>query len=278
MKRYFSKKNFKRIEKDFNFLVKLISNSHGEYDFAIRKDYFNLYYKGNNMARVAPKKNDTYEVSINQKFFDGTKADNPLYYSSKTYKINKKTIYAKTTLSSKQLHPFFQKKHLKAFESRIKKVNNGEEITFEQSLITDNLDREDFIIIDRQVTDTQLKRKRMDLLALKQIEENKYHFIVLEVKLGNNPELKEEVASQLNFYVNHINTNFNSYKKCYEMHFKQKKELGLIKNPDFEEIEITEPVEGKILVGLYSGIAKKQIDELLKTYPDLNVKLFTNEI
>ncbi|NLI11422.1 MAG: hypothetical protein GX425_02060, partial [Peptococcaceae bacterium] len=41
--------------------------------------------------------------------------------------------------------------------SRIKAINNGEEITFEQMIITDNMDREDLIIIDRQVTDEQLR-------------------------------------------------------------------------------------------------------------------------
>ena len=181
-------------------------------------------------------------------------------------------------MKPKQLHPFFQRKHLIEFASKIKKEHNGEEIDFEQSLITDNLNRESIIIIDRQVTDTILKRKRLDLLALKQIEGNKYKFIVSEVKLGNNRELKNKVASQLDGYVKHIKKYFTDYKQCYEIHFEQKKELSLIKIPASNKIEIVEPVEGIILVGGYSGIAKNQISELDATFPHLEVKQFTNEI
>ena len=271
IKRYLSDDNLQRIKKDFNFLFKLIDKSYGEFDFAIRDNYFNIYYKGNSLAKVVPKNNGSYKVSINAKFFDHTKADDTSFYTSKKNSEN-------IILLRKQLHSFFQKKHLTEFASRIKKVHNGEEIDFEQSLITDNLNREDFIFIDRQVTDTKLKRKRLDLLALKQVKGNQYKFVISEVKLGNNSELKSKVASQLDGYVKHINDNFSDYKKCYEKHFEQKRELGLIKKPAINKINIIEPVEGIILVGGYSGIAIRQINELKSTYPHLKVIQFTNEI
>ena len=271
IKRYLSNDNLKRIKNDFKFLFKLIDTSYGEFDFAIRDNYFNIYYKGNSLAKVEPKKGNYYKVSINAKFFDNTKADDASFYTSKRDSEN-------IILSSKQLHRFFQRKHLTEFASRIKKVHNGEEIDFEQSLITDNLNKEKIIIIDRQVTDTILQRKRLDLLGLKQIEGNQYQFLVMEVKLGNNPELKSKVASQLDGYVKHIDANFSDYKKCYEKHFEQKRELGLIKKPAISNINIVKSVEGIILVGGYSGIAIKQINELKSTYPHLDVKQFTNEI
>lgn len=152
IKRYFSADNLKRIKKDFTFLVEFINTSYGEFDFAIRNNYFNIYYKGNSLAKVEPKKNDLYKATINVKFFGKTKADNPIFYLSKSggTKIS-------LTLNTKQLHPFFQKKHITEFASRIKKVRNGEEIDFEQSLITDNQNKQNIIFIDRQVTDTILK-------------------------------------------------------------------------------------------------------------------------
>ena len=271
IERYFSADNLKRIKNDFKFLVSLIDTSHGEFDFAIRDNYFNIYYKGNSLAKVKPKDNDLYKVSINKKFFDKTKTDNPAFYKTKKDSNN-------IILHRKQLHPFFQRKHLNEFASRIKKVHNGEEIDFEQSLITDNLNREDFIFIDRQVTDTKLKRKRLDLLALKQVKGNQYNFVISEVKLGNNNELKSKVAKQLDIYINHIKDNFNDYKRCYESHFEQKRELGLIRNPSIDKIDIIEPVEGVILVGGYSGIARKQINDLKISFPHLEVRIFTNEI
>ncbi len=272
IKRYFTPDNLTRISKDFNFLITLVNTSYGEYDMAIRDNYFNIYYKGNSLAKVEPKGGDQYKVSINTKFFTNTPADDASYYKSKS----KSGSYINLILTSKQLHPFFQRKHLTRFAALIKKVHNGEEIDFEQSLVTDNLNRESIIFIDRQITDSKLNRKRLDLLALKKVEKNQYSFLVSEVKLGNNTELKNQVAGQLQVYVEHIQKHFKDYKACYETHFLQKRELGLIQTPNFKEIEIVEPVEGIILVGGYSGIAEKQIVELKTAFPSLEVRHFTN--
>lgn len=271
IKRYFSDDYLERVKSDFKFLVKVFDSFHGEFDFAIRDDYFNIYYKGNSLARVHINKNGTYRVNADEKFIVGTKADNPKYYKMKT-KVGS------IILSKNNLYPFFQKEHLKEFASRIKKVNYGEEINFEQSLITDNINREDFIIIDRQVTDSRFDKRKLDLLALKKVTGNQFKFIVCEVKLGNNDELKDKVASQLSGYVKHIEKHFDDYKECYELNYEQKKELGFIKKPQYDEIDIVKPVEGLIVVGGYSGIAKVQIKSLRNNYPDLTIRQFTYKI
>ena len=273
IKRYFSTDNLNRIKKDFKFLIKLVNTSYGEFDFALRDDYFNIYFKGNSLAKVVPKKGNIYKVRINAKFFCDSSADDTKFYTSKSG-----GSYITIVLNPKQLHPFFQRKHLNEFASKIKKAHYGEEIDFEQSVITDNLNRSSVIFIDRQVTDTILKRKRIDLLALKQSEGNKYTFLISEVKLGNNKELKNKVASQLNGYLRHLTKYFTDYKKCYETQFEQKIELGLINISNINKIEIIEPVEGIIIVGGYSGIAKNQISALINTFPHLNVKHFTNAL
>ena len=276
IKRYFSAKDFHRIEKDFSFLIKVIQNSHGEYDFAIRDKYFNIYYKGNSLAKVVLKKGEIYQIVIHSKFLGHTKANDPRFYITE----EKRGEYFFVKIAAKQLHQFLQKKHLSEISSRIKSVNYGEEIRFEQSLITDNLNREQLIFIDRQITDTKLKRKRLDLLALTQVKKGRdqYQFLVSEVKLGNNSELKDKVADQLETYIAHIEHNFSDYKDCYEKHYEQKKKLGLIQKPSFECIEIVEPVKGIVLVGGYSGIAKDQINELKDTHQQLEVKHFTYEV
>ena len=126
------------------------------------------------------------------------------------------------------MHPFYQIKHLYQFASRVNEIPAGE-LAFEQAIMTDNLNRTDIIIIDRQITDSDLKRKRLDLLALKQVDGIKYHFALLEVKLGKNTELKGLIKSQLDGYIDHVRTHFNEYKDCYEKQFLQKVELGLIR-------------------------------------------------
>jgi len=258
--RYFSPDSFIRIQRDFKFLFYFIDSSYGEYDFAIRENYFNIYYMGNSLAMVKPIRNNLYRVSISNDFFRNTKANDPKRFPN----IKPKKDCFEIVLSRKELHPFFQANNIREIASEIKKRNYGEEINFEQSLITDNLNRKKIIVIDRQVTDTILKRKRMDLLFLRNLADNKYQFVVAEVKLGFNKELKGKVVSQLDHYVQHIKLNFDYYKPCYELHYEQKKKLDLIKHPAFPVIEIVPPVEGIIVVGGYSGKAKEYIN-ILKT-------------
>ena len=67
MKRYLDQQAFERISHDFLFLFKAIRKSCGELDFRLRIGYFNIYYKGNSLAKVTIRK-DEYLVSIHRKF------------------------------------------------------------------------------------------------------------------------------------------------------------------------------------------------------------------
>ena len=71
---------------------------------------------------------------------------------------------------------------------------------------------------------------------------------------------------------------FDAYKNSYEKNFKQKRELGLIKIPNYEGIEIILPVEGMVLAVGYSEIAKIKIDILKRDNPDLKVGLINYEL
>ena len=268
IKRYFKDMYLKRIERDFAFLVQTIHDFKGELELAFRENYFNLYYRGNSAAKIVLKNDDYYEIIINKKFYpECLKRDS-------RFSPHKAGAYIQLLIKSDLLHAFFQKRYLQELFAKIKKINYSEELTFEQMIITDNLEREDIIIIDRQITDKKLNRKRMDLLALKQVRENEFNFVVLEVKMGNNPELKSKVAEQVENYVNHIKNNFQDYKSCYEKQYLQKKRLGLIKKPKWDSISIILDVYGLVIVGGYSGIAKEQIKELKQKYPNLYIKEF----
>ncbi len=56
---------------DFKFLLKMIKDEDfiGELDLALRDNYFNLYYKGNSLAKIEFGKGNSYKISINEKFF-----------------------------------------------------------------------------------------------------------------------------------------------------------------------------------------------------------------
>lgn len=275
MKRYLDDGIFNKFKEDFVFLFKTIKDSDGELDLRLRDNSFNLYYKGNSLAYIEIKSKGDYRIKIHEKFVtDVFEKDNRFNQKSKKHKD-----YIEFLIAPKLLHPFFQKKYLKKLTENIKKVNNGEEITFEQILITDNIDREDFFIIDKQVQviETSLKG-RLDLLALRQQNGNKYCFEVLEVKLGNNPELKEAVGKQLEGYIGHIKKNFNEWKKCYEKNYEQIKKTGIFNKPSYDTIEIIDKTNGKVIVGGYSIIGSKSIKELKKHFLSISVKQFLNKV
>lgn len=263
--------NFKRLKRDFVFLITAVRKSYGELDLRLRGNYFNLYYKGNSLAKVTFKK-DCYEISINRKFTNGVFNDDNRFKA--TQRTKDYSVFR--ILEPKQLPAFFQRKHLNRLCSNIKKVNYGEEIVFEQMLITDNRDRDDLIIIDRQITETSLKKKRLDLLALRRITDGEYGFLVIEVKLGNNKELKGDVVEQLHSYIDHIKSeeSFSQWKECYEKVYSQMKELGLLQGPDC--LEISRNIQGIVLVGQYSGLAKENIERLRQSHPELQIRPLVN--
>ncbi len=285
IQRYISEVQFQNFKHDIttgtNPLPQTIRKSGGELDLQFRPgNKFNIYYKGNSLAEVQIQIKN-YKIKIHKKFDPIGSADKDSKKRFPEKRFVHGDSYYSITINRDELLKFFQSEIIKSLSSRIKSVNNGEEIAFEQSLITDNLDCEELIIIDRQVGGEGI-HGFLDLLALKKIGKGKYRFVVLEVKLGNNKELKGEVVGQIEDYMKDIKNknNINSFKKCYEKNYAQKKEIGLF--PDYfpDAIQIDEKIEGKIIVGLYSKIGNQYIEELTNRYPswkkDKNIIQFKN--
>ncbi len=270
MKRYLDDEQYERFQKDFQFLFKLIRDSQGELDLRLRDNYFNVYYRGNSAAKIKFSKVG-YQVTIHQNFAEGV-FDHDQRFSKVLNAGNRSEGYNLYSINPELLHPFFQRKNLDKLASNIKKVNYGEEIIFEQALITDNMNREEYLVIDRQVTDRELGRRRMDLLGLRQVNSSTYAFEVIELKLGNSSELKAEVGMQLESYVSHIKANITEWKENYELVYQQLKQVGLFDKPSAAEIVIKPEVSGRVIVVGYSGIAGKNIDMLNQSYPNLNVE------
>lgn len=254
--------------KDFKFLVDKIKDSGFEYYLEIREDYFNLYYQGNSIGKIVYRssKND-YKVSINEKF-----VNRKMYVRFKGRNVGDYIFFV---IPAKKLPFFFSVVNLRSLSQKVKDVNYQEEIAFEQMLMTDNVGRNDFVIIDRQVVDHS-SREKIDLLGLKRVDGDNFQFCVLEVKLGNNKELKDAVSGQLKRYVKRIEDHFEEYKRCYEKNFEQKLRLGLIEG--IEKVCIVPVVLGIIVVGGYGGLAEASIRELRNKDKDIRVFHSKNKI
>lgn len=259
--------DWEELKQDLKPLVKLINDSDEEYNLQIRRDCFNIYYQGNSVAQITPRNNHTYSIQIHEKFVAGGMRERLENHSSSKSSKRSKSAYINFNVKSEDLHRFFQRKHLNIISGQIRRVHNGEEITMEQVIVTDNPPSPDFFIIDRQVAD-HLNWARIDLLALKHAETGKYHFVVFEIKLGRNPELREKAGRQVNEYVKHIREHIDDYAYCYQRNYEQKKQLGLFdnaKNPMPDSILIDrEPksVQGMVVAGGYSRLAERNIKRL----------------
>ncbi|MFZ3135994.1 MAG: hypothetical protein WA126_01230 [Thermodesulfovibrionales bacterium] len=267
IKRYFSDNVFNSIKADFGFLIERILQSGFEYDLQIRDNYFNLYYKGNSLGKISfSSKTGLYNIRIHHKFIDQR--------IKERFKPQEDT-YLTFMLPKEQLHPLFSQSNLTSMSQKVKTVNFQEEVIFEQMIMTDNIGRDDFIIIDRQILD-KTDRTKMDLLALVKQTDSNYQFCVIEVKLGNNPELKGHVITQLKGYTARIEQNFKAYKKCYELNFRQKQKLGLF-DRDLN-VSIIPGVEGIVVILGYSGLAKKSIATLKEKDPSIKILHLKNVI
>ena len=267
--RFFSHEGaaWEAMKEDLKPLVRLINSSNEEYNLQVRRDCFNVYYQGNSVAQVTPRRNHTYSIQIHEKFMTDGLRQRLEALERHCSSRRSKSGYISFNVRASNLHPFFQRKHLNTISGQIRKAHNGEEITMEQVIVTDNPPSPEFLIIDRQVAD-HLNWARIDLLGLRRADTGSYRFVVFEIKLGRNPELRERAGRQVNQYVGHIREHIFDYAKCYEINYVQKKQLGLFDNshvpmPDSIEID-REPasVEGLVVAGGYSHLANRNIEEL----------------
>jgi len=265
IERYLRPQNYDRVQRDFKPVIRLINSSYGEYSLQLREDCFNIYYQGNSIAKVEPNKNGTYTASIHSEFVKDLLEDLDKYsdikHSSNDGNSNR---YLRFRIQPDNLHGFFQRKHLNRISGRIRSVHNGEEITMEQVIVTDNPLSRDYIIIDRQVAD-HTNWSRVDLLSLKRDSNDKYYFVVIEVKLGRNPELRHKAGEQVSTYVRHIREHIDDYCACYELNYQQKKGLGLFGNEMPDSIVICREqssVKGLVVSCGYSLVADENIKSL----------------
>jgi hypothetical protein len=262
----------KRVKGDFGFLVARIAKEEGELDLRLRNNYFNLYYKGNSLARVEVARTP-YRIEINKAFAVGSIDDNRFGLPEMS------GDYCAYSVEAKKLPAFLSKAVITKLYSKIKDCAFSEELVFEQLLMADNRNRKDFIVIDRQVQGGALGRNRVDLLGLRHTgDANEYNFVIIEAKMGNNPELRREVADQLQHYVQIMNEHFGDFQRCYQRTYLQMKQLGLLDTPSFDEISIVAPVKGVVVVAGYPGLARKATQELNQGYQDLSIKTISYKL
>jgi hypothetical protein len=263
-----------RVARDFKYLLSVGKSSSGEVELALRKGRLSLYYRGNSLATIFFRPRDLYRIEIHQEFVKGLGEETMA-------RFEESCKYRWVEVGAGDAHRILQRSHIKKLMTAIREKNHSEELTFEQILITDNLPAPAFMLIDRQVRDRHLSR-RLDLLGLRRLDDGRYGFVVLEVKMGNNKELSGAVADQLQRYVDHIRApeHGDAWARCYQKNYAQKRRLGWIDDDRMpREIEIDgSQVEGLVVVGGYTQRAAAQLARLRADHPGLKVRAFANTL
>lgn len=269
MNRYLSPENLRRLNEDFRKVFDRVIESHGEYDLRLRDDSFNIYCRGNSLAKVDFEAADHYKVTINKRFaegvFDGERFGIPKL-------VGNMLVW---NLARKRVNPFFQTTNLRKLAKNIASVDYSGEGNFEQQIIADNLENQKFIILDRQILHPGRSNDKLDLLVLAKSDNSEdFHFHVVEVKLGNNPDLPD-VAGQLERYQKLVAANVEGWKKSYLITVKQLRDLGFLGSLDVDKLIIGNKVSGSIAVFGYPGTAKPVIEKLRLLNPGLKVIYFS---
>jgi len=286
IRRYLNDDEIHRLDGEARFLVDTVLASRGELFMALRRDYgpdvgyLNVYSRGNSLAKILFQKRGGYSVEISCEFFgpDNAAREKRLAkFLPDLRRHNRSGNRYVWTVDAKQLHTLLQRANVRTLVHGIRHRDFTEELWFEQTLIADNLGREDFIIIDRQVDEPNDNRGRLDLLAIERVKGSSYRFVPLEVKLGNNVELAHDVRDQIGRYVERIEEKFDDYKACYERAYSQLRGLGLIQAGP-HEVDLVRGTDGMVIVGGYAGLAREAIAELHEHAPDIRVRQFINSI
>jgi len=280
--RYLAEENVTRAKKELEFLLEYLNHQDFRRELAVElrgPNKLSIYDRGNRLAELTFLSGNKYRVRTNIKFIEGTALNRDGKFSYVT-----KGSDAVFAVPARGMHSLLQKKHLQQMRARIRHVNYKEELRVAHMIAADTSMGEDVVVIDREVGDSapELPRQRLDLLALQQVEGDRYRFLAVEVKLGNNPELNEEArhrigaragAEQLEEYVAHIDQYFDDYADCYQRNVEQKFKLGLLSSWTAPP-RIINDTKGLLAVVGYMGMAEDHLQKIKEEHPNLWVKTF----
>jgi hypothetical protein len=260
LKRFFDDKSFAKLKSEFAFLIDIIKEENSPFKITLGNNNFAIFCYGISIGKVEFSIFGAYEVMIPKVFFPESLEQDKNF----NFRQSRHGFFAE--LSSDQIKDFLSPQRLKVFDDKLKVFLEKPELDFAFRLRQVNSQRDDFIFIDRMVTDGELKGKRMDSLALVK-EGESYAIHICEFRLAENENLKELLPRQLQGFVTNIKRYMQDYKTNYITNYQQQRELGLWPEHFPEDVRIKENVKGHIFITENDQIKAA----LKKDFPDLLV-------
>lgn len=198
---------------------------------SIRKNYFNIYYRGGNILKVTEQKNKTYEIYFDKKYDFSPKHE--VFEKLELPKKASESKHIKKWIDSipvlKELMDFWLKKYPKLereFQQLIERENNRSSIS----------NQSEYFITDIEFADSSIGA-RFDILAVKwpankRCNGNECVPVFIEVKYSDNtlkgPAGIIKHLEDINKYITDEST-YRSIIEVMNLQFNQLDELGLIK-------------------------------------------------
>ncbi len=142
------------------------------------------------------------------------------------------------------------------------------------------------LIIDRQVVYPGSKKGRIDLLGLKRLNNNKFTFVVSELKNKYNAEIASVFTKQVKRYIDLVYDMYEDFKATYEEVLKQKIKLRLLRRIDCKiasKSEISKrDIEGIVILDNYNikidlkddGLLHRALKDWASLGDEYSAKLF----
>jgi hypothetical protein len=214
-------------------------------DIQFRGKYLNLYYKGASLLKFEWRSENTYEITISDKYLKP---------------IEIKWLDARNKLDDASIQPIRKnfKEIVKLLKINIRCLGKGKENAFEQIFIENNLNirnEPSFKVIDRQVVIPGSK-DRLDIVALSRIKDSaEYRLNLIELKYGEDKRIEDVYDNQLHPYYLRFKEEYPSIVEQYQKIIEQKKRIGLLPQIT-EKITISKDPKTMRKIAVFGNIKK----------------------
>ena len=253
----------------------------------IRNNFLDLYFLGHGIE--VRRRHDEYFLIASEKFIPKQLSSGELKNAVKSYGNNRWQIsFDELRKNSISFNDIMTSILSKIVEHKRGNISEG---VSEINHFIDNraIRKNGILIIDRQVVYPKSKEGRLDLLGLKRLKNDKFTFVVLELKNKNNRDIANVFTNQLRRYIDLVYKNYEHFRITYEEVLKQKIKLSLltrIKCRIAPEDKIKKSdIEGLVILDNYNirsdlkdnGLLRRALDdwkELKKMSGEYNANLF----
>jgi hypothetical protein len=267
LKRFFDENTFEKLKSEFAFLIENIKADNDNFGLSLGNNHVALYFKAQPMAKIEFSPFGDYETMIPKAFLPDVLRDDKQF----NFRESARDSFAELNLE--KLKNLFSQEMLKSFKEHFLKNDQPAPLAFAHDVIEANKNRSDFIILDRNVTDGDLKGKRMNMMALEK-NDLAYGMRIIEICFKADPAAEDDLGRKSSLFLKNTEKHFADYKTNFENNYEQRQRLGLYDEAFPEKIDINHDIKSLILY----PPGQKAGDNIKKHFPEIKLKELSEDL